>query len=279
MDASKHGWAGVLTQPYEEIDESTPLAAETLLTKIIHQPVAYVSGLFRGGQLNWAALTKQAYAIYMSAGRLSFYLTNADVLIRSDHLTLKKFLNKNTMNAKVNNWAVELKTYNLKFEYIQGIKNDLANTLSRLIQLDPDVELPTEQPGQKFGYNFFEDLPPVKFGEIIIERIEIKPDPDTFLKEIDLNFLLKPRSIRTLQAQDVKINRILKRLKVGDVDANVYMIEDGILKRRIMEQTGDEFKPIVLPKSMVDHVLIMAHDHSRHNRFPRMYAAIRHVYF
>ena len=29
-------------------------------------PVAYVSGLFRGSQLNWAALTKEAYAIYMS---------------------------------------------------------------------------------------------------------------------------------------------------------------------------------------------------------------------
>ena len=28
-------------------------------------PVAYVSGLFRGSQLNWAALTKEAYAIYV----------------------------------------------------------------------------------------------------------------------------------------------------------------------------------------------------------------------
>ena len=56
------------------------------------------------------------------------------------------------------------------------------------------------------------------------------------------------------------------------------MIEDGILKRRIVEQTGNEFKPIVLPKSMVDHVLMTAHNHSGHNRFPRKYAAIRHLY-
>ena len=73
----------------------------------------------------------------MSVRKLSFYLTNADVLIRSDHLPLKKFLNKNTMNAKVNNWAVELETYNLKFEYIQGIKNTLVDTLSRLIRTKP----------------------------------------------------------------------------------------------------------------------------------------------
>ena len=99
----------VLTQPYEEINESTPLTTETQPTKIIHHPVTYVSGLFRGSQLNWAALTKEAYAIYLSVRKLSFYLTNADVLIRSDHLPLKKFLNKNTMNAKVNNWAVEVR--------------------------------------------------------------------------------------------------------------------------------------------------------------------------
>ena len=57
------------------------------------------------------------------------------------------------------------------------------------------------------------------------------------------------------------------------------MVEDGILKRRIMEQTGNEFKAIVLLKSMVEHVLVTAHDHSQHNGFPKTYAAIRHLYF
>ena len=75
------------------------------LLKSYITPVTYVSGLFRGSQLNWAALMKEAYAIYLPVRKLSFYLTNTDVLIRSDHLLLKKFLSKNTMNAKVNNWV------------------------------------------------------------------------------------------------------------------------------------------------------------------------------
>ena len=58
--------------------------------------------------------------------------------------------------------------------------------------------------------------------------------------------------------------------QVGDLDANVYMVEDGILRKRIVEPKGNEFKPIVLPKSMVDHVLLTAHDYSGHNGFPRM---------
>ena len=123
----------------------------------------------------------------MSVRKLSFYLTN-DVLIRS---ALKKFLRQNTRNSKVNNWAVELESYNLKFEYIQGIKNTLADTLSRLLEINLDV-VPQ---GTEFSYNFFEELPPVEVGEIIVEGVEIKPDPDMFFKEVDLMLPLKLRSI------------------------------------------------------------------------------------
>ena len=91
-DASGIGWLGVLTQ--EHLDEKD---------KSKNHPICYISGQFRGSQLNWAALTKEAYAIYMSVQRLSFYITDAEVTIRSDHLPLKKFLNKQTMNSKVNN--------------------------------------------------------------------------------------------------------------------------------------------------------------------------------
>ena len=91
-DASKYRWAGVLTQAH-----TTELEGKTVTTD---HPVAYVCGLYRGSQLNWAALTKEAYAIYMSVKKLSFYLTDAVVLLKSDHLPLKKFLQKNTLNNK-----------------------------------------------------------------------------------------------------------------------------------------------------------------------------------
>ena len=111
------------------------------------QPVAYTSRLFRGAQLNWAALTKEAYVKYMSVKKLSFYLDSAQITLRSGHLPLKKFLEKNTMNAKVNNWAVELESQNINFEFIAGTKNVLADTLSRLIEFDESIKLPEEEPG------------------------------------------------------------------------------------------------------------------------------------
>ena len=51
----------------------------------------------------------------------------------------------------VNNWAVSIEDYQLKFEYIKGVKNTLADTMSHLVQLDPDVALPPEPDGQQFG--------------------------------------------------------------------------------------------------------------------------------
>ena len=84
-DASKYAYAGVLTQHNNGTDH----------------PITYISGLFHGSQLNWVTLTKEAYAIYMSVKKLSFYINTAKITVKSDHLPLKKFLEKNTLNSKV----------------------------------------------------------------------------------------------------------------------------------------------------------------------------------
>ena len=156
-------------------------------------------------EVSWTGLPLQRKPMLStwSIRKLSFYLTNADVLIRSDHIPLKKFLRQNTMNTKVNNWAVELKSYNLKFKYIWGIKNTLTDTLSRLLEIDPDVALPAEPQGTEFSYNCFEELPPVEVVEIIVEGVKLKPNMDMFFKEVDLTLPLKSRSIRSLQAKDI----------------------------------------------------------------------------
>ena len=76
---------------------------------------------------------------------------------------------------------MELKSFNIQFEYIQGSKNVLADTLSRLIDIDEDTRLPPEEQGYEFGYAVFEDLPKNKtfqVNEVIVGDKEIKNDPD-----------------------------------------------------------------------------------------------------
>ena len=70
-------------------------------------------------QINSAILRKEAYVIYMTVKKLSFYLVDSTITLWSNHLPLERFLQK-TLNAKVNNWVTELSEYNIKFKFIKG---------------------------------------------------------------------------------------------------------------------------------------------------------------
>ena len=173
-DASKYGWAGVLTQSHTTFIDGKSVTTD--------HPVGFVIGLFRGSQLTQAALMKVAYTIYMSVKKLSFYLIQEDVLLKSTHLPLKKHtLHKNTLNSNVNNWAMELESFNIQFELIKGQNNILADTLSHLIDIHPDTQLTSEGKGYEFGYAVFKELPKVKtfeINEVIAGDKQIKNDPD-----------------------------------------------------------------------------------------------------
>ena len=134
----------------------------------------------------------------MAVRKLSFYITDAEVTIKCDHLPLKKFLQKQTLNAKVNNWAVELEQFNLKVEWIQGMKNTLADSLSRLLEVDTEAKLQSEKEDHEFGTFCFEELN--ETGEILPNRwvpatdfiihIEITYDEEN-VKEVKLPLTTK----------------------------------------------------------------------------------------
>ena len=133
----------------------------------------------------------------MSIKKLDYYLVDADIILRSDHLPLKKFLDKNTLNSKVNNWAIEISPFQITFEYIKGIKNTLADMMSRLISFDPGTELPPEDQGCEYSYYLFDPLPPISMEDIChindIPKITIT-NPDqvtlTYFNPKDLEVML-----------------------------------------------------------------------------------------
>ena len=243
-------------------------------------PVTFVSGLFRGSQLNWAALMKEAFAIYMSVKKLSFYLDQADIYLRSDHLPLKRFLQKNTLNSKVNNWAMELESFNIQFKYIQGSKNILADTLSRLIDIDEDTWLPPEKQGHKFGYAVFEDLPTIKtyeVNEVIVGDKEIRNDPDLVDTLQCIDNPLSAEQMKHLQEQDPDIQKLKHKLQHNKLDKEYYKIEDDLLKHKVVDG-GHKFWSIYFPCSLVLQVL-RAHNELGHNGFPRTYAAMKQIFY
>ena len=276
-DASKYGWAGILTQPHV-----TTVDGKSTTTD---HPVAFVSGLFRGSQLNWAALTKEAFAIYMSIKKLSFYLTDAQILLRSDHKPLEKFLLKNTLNSKVNNWAMELEAFNIQFDYIKG-SNILADTLSRLISIDPDTPTTPEEPGYEFGYAIFEEFPKVTTKTYEVNEVIVGTNTEIFKNDPELQNSLQcienpiaPQKLQRLQQQDTNIEILKRKLRNNRLDKEYYSLDENELLTKKVIDGGHEFCVIYLPSVLIFQVLRTAHDDLGHNGFPRTYAAIKRVFF
>ena len=162
-------------------------------------------------QLEW----DEAFAIYSSIKKLSYYLEDADIVLRSDHLPLKKFLHKNTLNTKVNNWAVEISPYRIHFKYIKGIKNTLADTMSRLIQIDPEAKLNPEPEGYEFGYHAFEDMEPIKSD---IQEIKVTTEEEPIdLPQEEIKLPLSNEKLLALQAEDKFCSDISSKLQRGEL--------------------------------------------------------------
>ena len=277
-DASKYGWAGVLTQPH-----TTTIDVKSTTTDHL---VAFVSGLFRGSQLNWAALTKEAFVIYMSVKKLSFYLTDAQILLRSDHKPLEKFLLKNMLNSKVNNWAMELEAFNIQFDYIKGSNNILADTLSHLIAIDPDTPTTPEEPGYEFGYAIFEEFLKVQTKTYEVNEVIVGTDTEIIKNDPELQNSLQciqnpiaPQRLRKLQQQDSNIEILKCKLQNNRLDKEYYSLDENELLMRKVIDGGHEFRAIYLPSILIFQVLRTAHDDLGHNGFPRTYAALKRVFF
>ena len=274
-DASKFAWACVLTQEYEhEFDGKK--------RKILH-PITYMSGLFKGSKVNWATLTKEAYAIYVSVKKLDHYIQDAEVTLRSDHLPFKSFLQKNTLNTKVNNWAIDItsRCRNIQFEYIKGIKNTLADTMSRLIEITPEIEQEPEPPGQEFGYDIFETLEPIETTTHYInelkEEIQIKQEaiPDDLLPIVDLT----ESQLEDIQMKDKFIKNIVNRLVAKQQpEGKPYYLEGKLLKKYIYDNK-QRFEVTVVSPNCAPLLLNLAHDQLGHNGTARTYMLLKRTYY
>ena len=179
------------------------------------------------------------------------------------------------MNAKVNNWAVELESQNITFEYIPGIRNTLADTLSRLIEMDEDIRPTPEEDGKEFGYFPFEELPPATtqvVEEVIICENEINnikiQHIDPITKTTDIELPMPAERLIALQKANPIIKKLRQQWEDKQLDNNIYLLEDNILKRKVIEN-GILHTPILVPGILKEALLILAHDKAGHNRFRR----------
>ena len=155
----------------------------------------------------------------------------------SDHLPLNKFLQKNTLNLHVNNWAVEIESFKIKFVHIAGKDNVITDTLSQLIDIDPDIVLEPELKDYEFGSYCFETLPKArrssvaeKLAQLMVwmyVEISITYDNDKNLPN-SVKMPLSNGKFSQLQVRDEKIKNLRVRVSNGEY-SDFYKIENDIL--------------------------------------------------
>ena len=141
--------------------------------EILH-PITSRSGLFCGMQMSCAAFTEEAYAMYMSLKKLAYFLEDSTVTLQSDHLLLRKILEKNILKLKVNNWELDISPFKIKPEYIKGIKNTLAHNLSRLIKINQNIQLDPVPEAYESGYYVLtlSDISTVPRQEVAVNTLD-----------------------------------------------------------------------------------------------------------
>ena len=200
----------------------------------------------------------------MSIKKSTFYLTGHEFTLRSDHLPLKKFLRKMTLNQTVNNWSTEIESFNIDFVWISGKDTVLADTLSLLIDTDPELKQQPELEGHEVGKYCFETLPKVR-GSAHHEKIGGN--------EFDVCEIQITYNNHWTATGGWKIHFITgagpKNLGTSWQGQKGYVLwilpcQNNVLFRSIVDN-GHNFEARVIPDSLVDAVLHLGHNQSGHN--------------
>ena len=83
-------------------------------------------------QRNYTTTENELLAIVYALDKFRAYLVGSDIIIFTDHSTLKYLLTKENANASLIRWVLLLQEFNLQIKDKKGVKNVVADHLSRL---------------------------------------------------------------------------------------------------------------------------------------------------
>ena len=173
-----------------------------------------------------------------------------------------------------------METFNIKFEHISGIKNTLADTLSRIIKVDLEAQPECEKEGYEFGYSCFKELPPAevfKVEEKIAKDVKLQPNIDIGIPKMECTLLVLKVKLCELQLKDELCQKKARQVNTNTNTSRSYDI-DGVL-RKILEDNEEVFQTMVLPKILIDPVLQLAHNSAGHNGLQWVYLSIRLLHY
>ena len=148
--------------------------------------------------------------------------------------------------------------------------------MSRLIEIDSQVQHKPEPKGYEFGYYVFDNLPNIEVTniELAINSITNVKTKDTSVHNFQ-GFPFDNEVLQKLQHNDIFCKNILDQIKKGNIpEGQLYTVRDNILKRYVLEG-NNTYETTVILRTLTRQILRMAHDESGHNGTHRTYAMLK----
>ena len=101
---------------------------------------------------------------------------------------------------------------------------------------------------------------------------------DPIAQPIEVELPMPKEKLITLQKTDPQIKELRDKWENNSLDTNIYLLEDNILKRKVIEN-GLLHTLILVPGILREALMILAHEKSGHNGFRRTYLSLKMRYY
>lgn len=259
---------------------SVLVQTEVQNNETVERPIYFLSHKLSTVQCRWSTIVKEAYAIYYSLQKLHHYLHNSKFRILCDHKPLKHLLDSPSNNRKVQLWSLSIAGYDCTIEYIPGVKNTVADLLSRKPTTgndmtdehisEPDIDDRTYQIGA-INSNSFN---PKEFTNCKIQEKSNELDVPDLSELNELNMTEE-------QNKDDKILKLKAQLESGNISEaqqQKYIQLDGILYY-ISKADTDPVLRLYVPEHLQKEVIKQYHDYCGHFSVNRCFYNISIKYF
>ena len=252
-DASKYSYSGILQQTRPGTEELAP--------------VAYYSGNFDKTQVKWNITEKEAYAIYKSVKKFTFYITGAKTTVFSDHKPLKNFFEGGMNITKLDRWSLELQEFDISIEFIQGKLNTVADVISHL----KNEGLYKEHSVEDHKIKATTDL-----DDRIEDVLDIALKPLNFGKLFSTSTVISRKELLSSQKRDKWCRKLAKFTgKYSDYALN----HEGLLTKQI-SILRNTYRVYIVPQSLVQRIIKIFHDNQGHQEISRTINMMkRHFWF
>ena len=140
--------------------------------------------------------------------------------------------------------------------------------MSRLIDIDPQIQQDSEPEGYEFGYYTFDTLPAME-----VSKVEMTKQTLNEKEENDIGSV-----VRLPLSEDTFCSHILTQIEKGNIkEGHTYLVQNKILKRYVIDG-NNTYETVILARALTAQVLKMAHDDLGLNRTHRTYMLLKWLY-